>query len=139
MKRFISLLLVLFILTLSSCGVPEIVDEARGYSERFILSLDEDLEKTMSFMHPDFWPGADRFDEYLGQLERAGEIDFSDGIEVLNGKFNSLGMELEVGGTYYTHIYEIVVSNKTLHMYVTVVNDGDDYGVYYFGLLDPDL
>ena len=139
MKRFISLLLVLFILTLSSCGVPEIVDKAKDHSERFILSLSGDLEETVSFMHPDFWPGADRFAEYLGQLERAGEIDFSDGVEILNCEFNSLGVEMEIDGTYYTHICEIAVSGKTLHMYVTVIDDGNDYGVFYFGLFDPDL
>ena len=142
MKKLTAILLVvvLFALNFSSCGMRESANEADIYSNNFILSLKDGGEYTLSFLHADFWPGEDRLDDFIAQLERANEIDFSDGVEIINCKWNMSALyDGKYNGRANRHTYELLVGGKTVHMFVVVVDHDVDYGVMYFGIYDPEL
>ena len=141
MKKLIAILLVaLFALNLSSCGMLESANDASFYSINFILSLKDGGDATRSFLHTDSWPGEERLEDFITQLERASKIDFSNGVEIIDSKWN---MSALYDGTYNgranRHTYELLVGGKNVHMFVVVVDNDVDYGVMYFGIYDPEL
>ena len=141
MKKLIAILLVaLFALNLSSCVMLESANDASFYSIKFILSLKDGGDATRSFLHTDSWPGEERLDDFIAQLERANEIDFSNGVEIVDSEWNMSALgDGDYNGRVNRHTYELLVSEKTVYMYVVVVDNDVDYGVMYFGIYDPKL
>lgn len=140
MKKLIVLILIIFVFALSGCGMSESASEAKLYGNNFILSLIDGGENTISFLHTNHWPGQERVDDFISQLERANEIDFSDGVEIVDCEWNMSALHSSsFNGRANQYTYELLVSGKTVYMFVVVVDNDVDYGVMYFGIYDPNL
>lgn len=141
MKKVFAIVVTLCVFVLCSCEFRDPFEVAHTYSDNFVLSLDDGVEESRSYLHSDFWVGEERYSDFVLQLERAGEIDFSNGIEIISSENNLLGSISGImeNGSVYQYFYEVSVGEKVVKMFVVVVHNDIDYGVMYFGIYDPEL
>ncbi len=139
MKKLVAILLIFCALFFSSCDIQGSIDNAKVFSENFVKTLDDDLDNARIYLHPDFWPGEERLDAFINQLERANDIDFSDGVEIVNCEWRAYGVyDGNYDGSLYKYSFELSVGEKLITMFVLVIENNKGYGVKYFGV-DPNL
>ena len=140
MKKAIIVLLIACVFLLSGCNIRDSIEEAKIYSDSFANSLSNDMATIKEYMHTDFWPGEERLEVYIAQLERSVGIDFSNGVDIISCEWNSyVGFTSLYNGTVHRHNYELEVSGKVICMYIVILDNNDGYGVLYFGIYDPSL
>ena len=130
MKKLISLLVVIFIVSLSlfSCIDGE---KAREDAVDFLSALeDEDYESARALLHPDFKIDMEK---EISALEKQEGIDFSEGIDVYKFTgFSSAHYDSQVDGSLYETTVNIAVGGKKGSLTVTLVDNDKGYGIYNF-------
>ena len=132
MKKALIFILVITSLFLVSCDF----DKAQAYGNDFCTALLENNEVAKEFLHPNSKLNGEKFDEFIARLEKHNEIDFSQGGKTINSSWNSYSYGVVWEGYKYEYAYEMLVGDKTINMFVVIIDDSNGYGVYSFGIIE---
>jgi len=132
MKKLLILLLIFSTICLSSCNF----DKARAYGNEFCYALAESNDVAKERLHPTSKLNGEAFEKYIAKLEQFNEIDFSEGLEIIDSSFTSSAWGVVWNGYKYEYTYEIFVSNKTIIMFCIILDDSQGYGIYSFGIIE---
>ncbi len=120
--------LIAFSLCLAGCIKG---DDAKQLTKDFLQAIeDEDYEKGETYLHPDYKVNIQK---EIAKIEARENVDFSNGVEI--DKYHGFSSSLhasKVDGSIFELDLTIKVDNKTLEMYIAIVDNDDGYGIYYF-------
>ena len=149
MKKVLSVLLTL-ILCFSMCSCTFIeniynglysdatkaeMDVADKFAQKFfsLISIGNILEAE-EYMHPQFFKDEGSLVDYLSNIEKNENIDFSQGVKIERtiSKNKSSDYFFHNGYTYdgYTIKYDILIGNISKTCKISVCNNDDGYGIY---------
>ena len=141
MKRLVIFItLVLMIFLFSGCGIlkelKQGADDAFVLAENFCKAVSEDdFVSAENYLHPDCTPSKEELKSFISGLEKACNIDFSDGIAFKSRSWTrSAYYDSSYGGTVHEINYTMVVGQTTTEIFFTVVTNGNGYGIYSFGI-----
>lgn len=132
MKKLLVLLLVFSTVCLSSCNF----DKAQAYGNEFCYALAESDDVAKKYLHPASKLNGEEFEKFIAMLEQFNEIDFLEGLEIIDSSFTSSAWGVVWDGYKYEYTYEIFVSDKTIMMFCVILDDSQGYGIYSFGIIE---
>ena len=132
MKKFLVILLIFSTICLSSCNF----DKAQVYGNEFCYALAENNEIAKEYLHPSSKLNEENFDKFIDKLEQFNQIDFSNGLEIINSSFVSLTYGVVWEAYKYEYTYEILINDKTIKMFCVIIDNVKGYGIYSFGIIE---
>ena len=142
MKKIISLILLFFTLSLSSCKIFEEMktglEEAKLIVEEFCKELDnENYGNAKSYLHENAYIKQSEFNTYVNSIESENGFAFIDGIVLKK----CVGVE----STYYNSSYDgsvneltysCIIGGKSVYMFFVIIDNDNGQGIYSFGIED---
>ncbi len=132
MKKFLVLLLIFSTICLSGCDF----DKAETYGSEFCYALAKSNDVAKEYLHPASKLNGKEFEKFITKLEQFNEIDFSEGLEIIDSSFTSSALGVVWDGYKYEYTYEIFVSDKTIMIFCVILDDSEGYGIYSFGIIE---
>ena len=106
-------------------------DDAKKLTKDFLEAIDdEDYEKGETYLHPNYNLNIKK---EIEEIEARKNVDFSNGVEI--DKYHGFSSTLyasEVDGSEFELDFTIIVDGKRLEAHISIVDNDDGYGIYYF-------
>lgn len=135
MKKLLILLICLCTLLFSGCVIYEQgqanIKAAGDLAEEFCLALaNEDIEKAKQYLTTSSAPSKEYLEKHLTTIENYYDIDFSDGI-IINERVYRSRTNMNAA---YEFDFNLLVGEKNIDMFFTVIKTGDKYEIFSFGV-----
>lgn len=139
MKKIV-ILLAICILFFSSCDnvltLDQDIDSAQQTVNSFCCVLD-DIDLAKSFLHPFSAPNKDRLNDFIINLQKAYDVDFSNGVKINNIEIEGFSLnDLSYNGSVYMFTVELSANHSTINMFFTVVDNNHGYGIHSFAIIE---
>ena len=132
MKKFLVLLLIFSTICLSGCDF----NKAETYGNKFCYALAKSNDAAKECLHPASKLNGEEFEKFITKLEQFNEIDFSEGLEIIDSSFTSAAWGVVWNGYKYEYTYELLMGEKTIMMFCVILDDGEGFGIYSFGIIE---
>ena len=126
---FLTVIMLVLILSLVGCETKISRDEAKGTIEAFLEAVEiGDFEAAKTYLHPEKPYDVEKF--FNSVEERAG-VDFQKGIEIKRYTgFSTSLYDSEIDGSDYELDMDIIVDIFALELSIEVVRNDAGYGIY---------
>ncbi len=141
-KKTLTLLLALCVLCFSGCSIMDNMEEgmlqAVNITEKFCDAIvKNDLSTAKNYLHQNSTPSAQNLANYIFQLEKTYNIDFSDGISFKQRvAFEISYYNSNYGGSVYSNTYKTTVGKTEIYLLFVVVKIDNVYTLHEFGVAD---
>ena len=141
-KKGLALLLALCVICFSGCSIMDDMKEgmlqAVTVTEKFCDAIvNNDLSTAKKYLHQNSTPSAENLTNYIFQLEKTYNIDFSDGISFKQRvSFEVSYYNSNYGGSVYSNTYKTTVGETEIYLVFIVVKVDDVYTLHEFGVED---